>query len=200
MSEDTREIKIASIDVDNTRVWELLEQSCRGNAFDRYWTTLGGRAQFMNHQPALTTTAITDDSSTITFTGTLVQDTHVTMAHRSQLSQQALRDEFGPQLGRTVSLKVTALLWSHRAAALAITVDGTTLDDGRFPLPACRNAFPHISVWFADGAEARESNDLPLLLKVNQAVRVDLEKHVPLEGSVSFWYEEQNDNDDNETR
>ena len=112
------------------------------------------------------------------------------MAHRSQLSQQALRDQFEPHLGRQVSVQATALLWSHRAAALAVTVDDTATGNGNLPLPKCRNAFPHITIWFADGAEARESNDLPVLLTTGQATKVDLVEPAPLEGSVSFWYEE----------
>jgi hypothetical protein len=49
--------------------------------------------------------------------------------------------------------------------------------------------FPHITVWCSKNSEAHESNNLPEMVKNNQAERVVLEQPVQLEGVFSFWYE-----------
>jgi hypothetical protein len=186
MSCHDEHIKIASIDVSNRSVLDILCKSCRDARFEGWWTTIGvGLVDVERRCEQLATTA---DALEAKCLPKFVDQTHVTMAHMSRCSQQTLRNLFEPFVGKKVLVKAMALLWSDRVAALAVDIPQQNNAATDEPiLPACQNAFPHITVWKACEAEAKESNDLPNLVEIGLATRVDFDESALLEGTVSLW-------------
>jgi hypothetical protein len=87
---------------------------------------------------------------------------------------------FKPLIGTTAEMKVTALLYSEKIAALELEVPNFD--------PKPTNIFPHITIWCFEGTGAHESNNLPDMVKMNMATRVELTEPVILKGVFSFWY------------
>ena len=140
-----------------------------------------------------------------------------------------LYDKFYNLQGRQVEIEVHGLLWNETNAALAVkvgefTVSSTntnhgsapdiesvaasvapaTKNDGEpLPVPACENAFQHITIWCKTGSKSVLSNNLPTLVKDGKARRVDFTKSATttsnttsttdlstkrkLIGTISFW-------------
>lgn len=165
-----RFIQIASIDVDMNAVHALMN-SLESN----------GRLKDFLETSNLETCGLIPETKEFS----IRRSHHVTMAHFSQMSQADLLKLFQPFVGARVHLAATALLWSGRVAALAVDVAKQT-EKGRC-IPRCMNKFPHITVWCQEGAEARESNQLPALVDAGKAKRLEFLKPVILEGSVSLW-------------
>ncbi|GKY91199.1 hypothetical protein MPSEU_000092600 [Mayamaea pseudoterrestris] len=181
MSGIVGKIKIASIDVTQDQVLQVLCNACRHEEFDTFWTSIGIEpSSIKNHLVFKLNEAPSESLSGF------VEQTHVTMAHRSRCSQKRLRELFKPFIGSIVTVTASALLWSHRVAALSIKLP----DHDHGTLPACQNAFPHITVWLADGAKAQDSNELPILVENGLATRVDFKKVMVLEGVISLWRNE----------
>jgi hypothetical protein len=139
-----------------------------------------------------------EDGSTIdssSWTNILVRKPHVTMAHFLQMDQAGLRAAFEPLVGTVVPMIATALLWSDRTAALAVTIlqsqqsSSISGDDDVVvtTIPPPKNAFAHVTVWCSPSASAVESNDLPLLVASGKAHRVEFVEPVELTGTVSLW-------------
>lgn len=120
-----------------------------------------------------------------------VADTHVTMVHFSQLKQSAIRDHFETLIGCTVNVTVTGILWDKRIAALSVEVATETADKPELEIPAPKNSFPHITLWHKKHASARESNELPGLVESGGAERIDFCEPAVIQGSISFWGEDQ---------
>eukprot|EP00934_Nitzschia_sp_Nitz4_P005368 Nitzschia sp. Nitz4//scaffold13_size275219//244974//248609//NITZ4_000923-RA/size275219-augustus-gene-0.275-mRNA-1//-1//CDS//3329536161//5358//frame0 len=114
-----------------------------------------------------------------------VTTTHVTMAFWQTMVQTKMRHLFGKLIGQEVELKVVALWWNSQVSALEVQVPSTTIQGSS--LPPCENSFPHITVWFAQGASARMSNDLPGQLEKGESYCFRLDEPVTLTGTVSFW-------------
>ena len=117
------------------------------------------------------------------FTNRFISSLHVTFAHASKMRQATMLSSFQHLVGVRLQINATALLYSDHIAAIQVEIPA----DDATPKPM--NVFPHITVWCAKNSEAQESNNLPEMVKNNQAERVVLEQPVQLEGVFSFWYE-----------
>jgi hypothetical protein len=115
-----------------------------------------------------------------------VLETHITMAHFNETSQKDMRNLYGNLVGQGVELRVSAILWDERVAALEVLLPETTMGDASI-LPPSKNSFVHVTVWVQEGATAYQSNQLPSRLLTGQARRVELASPVLLLGEVSFW-------------
>lgn len=114
-----------------------------------------------------------------------VKNPHITMAHCSQLSQDEMKQQYGPILDQYVSVKVTGLLWNARIAALSVEVASETTTGALAGKPL--NPFPHMTLWHTEDVSPVESNELPHLLSIDQASQVILPQPALLEGKLSFW-------------
>jgi hypothetical protein len=117
------------------------------------------------------------------FTNRFISSLHVTFAHSSKMGQATMLSSFQHLVGVRLQINATALLYSDQIAAIEVEIPA----DDATPRPM--NVFPHITVWCSKNSEAHESNNLPEMVKNNQAERVVLEQSVQLEGVFSFWYE-----------
>lgn len=115
----------------------------------------------------------------------IVTATHVTLGHFKTVSQSEFRDIYDPLSGLVTNIKVTSLLWGKEAAALQVTCDNKT-ECGK-EIPAPKNDFAHITVWFQKGASAVKSNLLPKLVETGEAQKLDFETPVSLRGTISLW-------------
>lgn len=167
-------IKIASVDVDVKSVHGVLRSFFGDDRFEPFWrTTLGDCSP---------DEAFSDSSK---LDRNFVAKTHVTMAHFRQMKQEELKEAFEPLCGSRVEITVSSLLWSDRAAALAVTVAVKTENGADMPPP--KNSFAHITVWHDERASAVESNDLPKLVKSGEAHQIDFVDPIRLTGVVSLW-------------
>lgn len=166
-------IKIVSVDVERRKVHSLL-RDCLSD--DDAANVMEGRLHKDQY--------LDDEYKSSGF----VENTHVTMAHFSQLSQEEMIGIFGPVLGHTVSVTVTGLLWNQRIAALSVDMSPTTTDTGA-QVAKPQNDFPHITLWHMEDASPSESNDLPRLLSIGEASRLIFSQTplLLLEGTISFW-------------
>ena len=115
-----------------------------------------------------------------------VSTTHVTMAHFERTSHATMQELYGGLLGARVELKVTALLWSTRVAALAVDIPEQTPNGKQ--IPKSQNPFSHMMIWFhGTSTTAFEANRLPDLVTSGEAQRLDFENPIPLPGKISFW-------------
>lgn len=113
-----------------------------------------------------------------------VTKTHITLAHCRNMSQSYLRSTFAPHLDSTVELSTHGLLWNDRVMALAVKVSEIT-SEGK-TLPASSNEFVHLTVWIDKDASAVEANNLPRLVDMDEAYRLDFPSY-SLQGVVSLW-------------
>ena len=164
--EEAGSIKIASLDFDISVVQTILD-NLRASIpeIDQYFFQRG--AHKTNDE---------DDESICRF----ITSVHCTYAHCSEVSQEAMLATFKPLIGTTAEMKVTALLYSEKIAALELEVPNFD--------PKPTNIFPHITIWCFEGTGAHESNNLPDMVKMNMATRVELTEPVILKGVFSFWY------------
>ena len=168
-------IKLASIDVNVNDVHSLLVSFCDENK------ELAG----------LTQQLAGDSSLESLLTGETCQDkrficsTHVTLAHFKETSQSELRGLVGAIVGEHVEMRVVAILWDSRVAALEVKIPETTTAGS--VVPPSKNPFAHITLWCQQGASAFESNELPARVSKGEAKRVALASPANLLGEVSFW-------------
>lgn len=113
-----------------------------------------------------------------------VKNTHITMAHKSTMSEADMKVTFGELIGKEVDITVHGVLWSDRVAALAIDIPCEV--DG-IPIPPCKNKFVHITLWTIKGANAVESSNLPKQLSNKKAKKISFENPRSLKGTFSFW-------------
>ena len=117
-----------------------------------------------------------------------VSDTHVTMVHCSQLPQSTIRNQFEPLVGCAVDVTVTGILWNEQVAAFAVQVASSTKDKPDVQVPAPKNVFPHITLWHQPDISAAYSNELPNLVEIGKAKRIDfVEEPIVIQGVVSLW-------------
>lgn len=166
-------VKLAAIDVHFELIQTFLCSLPRDEKTDSFWkAVLQG------------STTPVDSGSPLN--RSFKRQTHVTMAHFSDVSQSQTHALFDPVLDCSVALKVTGLLWNDRVAALAVDLPSHTVDGSLLPRPA--KPFPHITVWCHDQASAVESNQLPLLLQSGKTESIEFpEPHHEFVGFVSFW-------------
>jgi Fungal tRNA ligase phosphodiesterase domain len=176
--EEMPKIKLVSLDVSKASVHELLKQEAG----------TGSIAHFL--EKVLDGTS-SDYWANDHFKGEcFVDKTHVTMLFAKEASQAFMKNTFGPLLGATVDLQATALLWDSQVAALEVSLSTTTREGKE--MPTSHNEFVHITVWVAEGAQARMSNQLPSSVKDGVGQRVPFATSAPLLGTVSFWDLENN--------
>jgi hypothetical protein len=109
------------------------------------------------------------------------------MGHYSQLSQSEMIDRFQLLEGRNVRVTVTGLFFSGKAAALSVILDSKTVDGEQINVPIPENKFPHITIWFSNGASAVESNELHELVGQGDATRIEFVEPDRISGVVRFW-------------
>lgn len=167
-------IKLASIDVGRALVHRVIkEQTQTGNISQFLQMALEGQSEETRWQ---------DDHYVGEF---FVEQTHVTMLFWMETTQESIWQIYSPLIGAEVGMEATALLWGDGVAALEVSIADTTCDGKK--VPECSNDFSHITVWVAEGTEARMSNRLPKLVEDGIAQRVEFTRPVPLSGTVSFW-------------
>ena len=161
-------INIVSVDIDRKRVHEVLMQFANMSN-----SSLNGR--LAESPPA--------DGE---YNGQgFIANTHITMAHYSQLPQKSMRADYGPIVGEKVKVNIKGFAWNQRVGALSVEVNAET-ESGR-KVPKTQNDFPHITVWTDKGVSAAESNKLPDLLASGDAQQLVLPNVVTVPGSISFW-------------
>jgi hypothetical protein len=119
-----------------------------------------------------------------------VDDTHITMVHCSQMPQSTMRDQFEPLVGCAVDVTITGILWNDEIAALGVEVASDTKDKPDLPVPAPKNAFPHITLWHQPDVGPSHSNELPALVETGKATRIDFDEPVVIQGVISLWGED----------
>ncbi|KAL5996705.1 hypothetical protein ACLOJK_007624 [Asimina triloba] len=106
---------------------------------------------------------------------------HVTLAHKRSHGVTAVAS-YGVFLNKKVPVSVTALLFSDKFAALE--AHPGSVDDEKV---VSKNQWPHVTIWTAEGAAAKEANVLPQLVQEGNAVRVDIDPPVTTTGVVEFY-------------
>lgn len=177
-------VKIASVDVKQASIHSLLVDIAKTSPVV---TEVLKKCSEPSNDTNETANVSTNDDGVLVGEN-FVADTHVTMAHCSQVSQNMLREAFEPLIGCKVNVRVTGILWNDDSVALAVKVDSSTQDEKSVPAP--KNVFPHITLWYKPGVSAAFSNELPALVEAGKAQRVDFEEPVVLEGVVSLWGED----------
>jgi hypothetical protein len=114
-----------------------------------------------------------------------IPNTHVTLVHLSSMTQSNIQSTYNHLVGKEVEVSVLGLLWNDRVAALAVELPSETIDGSPFPLPL--NDFDHISLWCRHGVQPVESKNLPALVSVGGANKVDFKSVTTLRGILSFW-------------
>lgn len=165
-------IKIASIDIDFEKIQNILKELASVD---------GAFSSFLDDIGAFSVTGEPQRK------GHLVKKTHVTMAHFSSLSQLEMRSKFASAIGQSVELKVISCLHSQKSAALFVELSPNTLGELPIPLPVSQNISPHITIWYADGGHAVDSNQLPELVNVGDATETKLAVPISLGGKISYW-------------
>lgn len=173
-------VKLAAVDVETESVHKILQSHIDDERFIPFWDiVLKGRES--SSSPDTVQDAI---SSGPNFVGKM----HVTMAHFLQMEQAVMKATFGPLCGSKVNIRVSALLWNERVAALEVTVLGCSKEEySSSPVPSPQNRFPHITIWHSSDAQAKESNDLPAQVDSGKAYRICFEDPVELTGIISLW-------------
>ena len=114
-----------------------------------------------------------------------VSETHVTLGHFREVPQDEMRSLFAPLQGKLIRLAATSLFWNDRIAALGVSVENAA--ECGAAVPAARNEFVHITLWFSKEASAVESNKLPELVATGFASCFEFDAPVPLQGIISLW-------------
>lgn len=112
-------------------------------------------------------------------------NTHITLAFAGRTSQTEMLRKFGALQGKEVEFSVKAFFWNDQVAALAVDLAKQVPKDKK--QPKSENAFPHITVWVAAGAQAYMSNKLPALVDNGEASRIDLPVPITMTGNITFW-------------
>ena len=166
-------IKIVSIDVDTTSLMKLLqEMSSKDEDLARHLKAIG---------------VVESNSDDKIAGGTLVKEPHATMAHYSQLSQIEMRSRFGNVVDKEVRLKVSACLYGDTNVALSVSLPKSIEGEIPVALPTSENKYPHITVWFAEGSEAADSNKLPGMVAAGTAQAFQPIEEIAIAGRLSYW-------------
>mmetsp|Transcript_23540 Transcript_23540/g.48759 ORF Transcript_23540/g.48759 Transcript_23540/m.48759 type:complete len:234 (+) Transcript_23540:151-852(+) len=165
-------IRIVSIDVDTDLLHEILRgMASRDIHLSSYLQKLG----------------ILEGGGDKEVSGTLVKRCHVTMVHYSQQSQMDMRSRFDTIVGKEVTINVTSCLYGKNNLALSVALPSSTIGELPIPLPASKNQYPHITIWFGEGAKAADSNVLPDLVSTGQAKMSQPPNVITVQGKLSYW-------------
>ena len=167
----SKAIDYVSIDVSVDDVHESLLMNVGDERLNGFWKLIAGNDVPNN---VLRGNRRTDKQ--------LKYNTHVTLAHKSERSQDEMRQQFGALEGQGVGVTVTGILWDDRTAALAVQLPNTT-NEGSI-LSVADDKFTHITLWCQDGTSAFRSNELPALVPTGKANRADFTQSTILDGKL----------------
>lgn len=106
---------------------------------------------------------------------------HLTLAHKRSHGIKAVAD-YSIFLNKKVPVELTALLFSDKMAAFEAcpgSVEGEKI--------VSKNAWPHITLWTAEGVAAKEANMLPQLHAEGKATRIDFNPPINISGTLDFY-------------
>ncbi|KAL0723717.1 hypothetical protein Bca4012_038316 [Brassica carinata] len=106
---------------------------------------------------------------------------HVTLAHKRSHGVAAVA-RYGQHLNRDVPVELTELIFNDNMAALTAhvgSVDGETI--------VCKNEWPHVTLWTAEGVTAKEANTLPQLYADGKASRMVIDPPASVSGPLEFF-------------
>lgn len=109
-----------------------------------------------------------------------LKQAHLTLAHKKSHGVTAVAN-YASVLHQNVLVEMTALLFSDRLAGLEshpVTVDGEEVKS--------KMAWPHITLWTAEGTAAKECITLPRLFSEGKATRIEIDPPVTVVGTVEF--------------
>ncbi|KAI9076204.1 hypothetical protein K1719_041902 [Acacia pycnantha] len=110
-----------------------------------------------------------------------LQKAHLTLAHKRSHGVKAVAD-YGAFLHENVPVELKALLFSDEMAAFEAcpgSLGGEKI--------VSKNAWPHVTLWTAQGVSAKEANALPELFQQGKAIRVDLNPPVTITSTLEFF-------------
>ncbi|WZZ56798.1 hypothetical protein YC2023_056905 [Brassica napus] len=106
---------------------------------------------------------------------------HVTLAHKRSHGVAAVA-RYGQHLNREVPIQLTELIFNDKMAAFTAhvgSVDGETI--------VCKNEWPHVTLWTAEGVTAKEANTLPQLYADGKASRMVIDPPASVSGPLEFF-------------
>ncbi|KAJ4866805.1 RNAligase [Raphanus sativus] len=106
---------------------------------------------------------------------------HVTLAHKRSHGVAAVA-RYGQHLNREVPVELTEFIFNDKMAAFTAhigSVDGETV--------VCKNEWPHVTLWTAEGVTAREANALPQLYADGKASRMVIDPPASVSGPLEFF-------------
>ncbi|CAH8386665.1 unnamed protein product [Eruca vesicaria subsp. sativa] len=106
---------------------------------------------------------------------------HVTLAHKRSHGVAAVA-RYGQHLNKEVLVELTELIFNDKMAAFTAhvgSVDGETI--------LCKNEWPHVTLWTAEGVTAREANTLPQLYADGKASRMVIDPPASVSGPLEFF-------------
>ncbi|CAF1924182.1 unnamed protein product [Brassica napus] len=110
-----------------------------------------------------------------------LQRAHVTLAHKRSHGVAAVA-RYGQHLNREVPIQLTELIFNDKMAAFTAhvgSVDGETI--------VCKNEWPHVTLWTAEGVTAKEANTLPQLYADGKASRMVIDPPASVSGPLEFF-------------
>ncbi|XP_063937149.1 tRNA ligase 1 isoform X2 [Daucus carota subsp. sativus] len=109
-----------------------------------------------------------------------LKQAHLTLAHKQNHGVTAVAS-YASVLHQNVPVEMTALFFSDRWAAMEAhpgSVDGEEVKS--------KNMWPHITLWTAKGAAAKESSTLPQLFFKGRATLIEIDPPVTVVGTIEF--------------
>ncbi|KAL8057530.1 hypothetical protein ABFX02_04G190200 [Erythranthe guttata] len=106
---------------------------------------------------------------------------HLTLAHKRSHGVTAVAN-YGPYVHQNVPIDMRAILFSDKTAAFEAepgVVEGEKLTS--------KNEWPHVTLWTAQGVQARDANKLPNLLAEGKATRVEINPPITITGVLKFF-------------
>ncbi|KAL7153797.1 hypothetical protein ABFS83_04G192500 [Erythranthe nasuta] len=106
---------------------------------------------------------------------------HLTLAHKRSHGVTAVAN-YGPYVHQNVPIDMRAIIFSDKTAAFEAepgVVEGEKLTS--------KNEWPHVTLWTAQGVQARDANMLPNLLAEGKATRVEINPPISITGVLNFF-------------
>lgn len=107
---------------------------------------------------------------------------HLTLAHKRSHGVIAVAN-YGSVLHQNVPVEMTALYFSDKLAALEGR-PGSSSDGEKV---TSKNAWPHVTLWTAEGIAAKEANNLPQLFSEGKATRIEIHPPITVTGTVEYY-------------
>ncbi|CAI9289453.1 unnamed protein product [Lactuca saligna] len=105
---------------------------------------------------------------------------HITLAHKRSHGVTAVAN-YGQFVNQKVPVDVNAVFFSDKLAALEVnpgSIDGQKIN--------CKNEWPHLTLWTAEGIQPKEANNLPQLFLEGKATRVEINPPFSIVGVLQF--------------